>query len=53
MFGKDRLREAIRSASDRPATEIEAEVLRRLYEFLGPVKPKDDVTFVVVKVVPG
>ena len=50
MFGKARLRQAIRAAAAGTASDIETEVSRTLNDFLGPVKPKDDVTFVVVKI---
>jgi serine phosphatase RsbU (regulator of sigma subunit) len=52
QFGKDRLREVIREAAARPATEIAAAVRDRLTAFRGDSKSVDDVTFVIVKVLP-
>lgn len=49
MFGKERLREAIRASASGSAADIEAEVSRRLSSFLGAARPKDDVTFLVIK----
>jgi sigma-B regulation protein RsbU (phosphoserine phosphatase) len=49
-FGKERLREIIREAADRPAQEIAAAVRERLTAFRGDAKSVDDVTFVIVKV---
>lgn len=50
LFGKDRLRDAIRAIADRPAAEICEEIVRRVNEFRGDRRPTDDVTFVVIKV---
>jgi serine phosphatase RsbU (regulator of sigma subunit) len=52
QFGKDRLRDVIREAATRPAEEIAAAVRERLTAFRGDTKSVDDVTFVIVKVLP-
>jgi sigma-B regulation protein RsbU (phosphoserine phosphatase) len=49
MFGKQRLRDAIRAAASGSAREIERHVVRALTTFLDGVSPADDVTFIVVK----
>jgi sigma-B regulation protein RsbU (phosphoserine phosphatase) len=51
QFGKERLREAIRSAASETAAEIVESILARLTEFRGDCRQTDDVTFVVVKAV--
>src|SRR5262249_34313920 len=50
QFGKDRLREVLRTCAARPASEIAHAVRERLTAFRGDVKSVDDVTYVVVKV---
>ena len=50
LFGKDRLRDAIRAAGSGSADEIVARVRQDLIAFRGDAKSVDDVTFVVVKV---
>jgi sigma-B regulation protein RsbU (phosphoserine phosphatase) len=50
QYGKDRLRTVIRECAARSAEEIVRAVRARLSAFRGDVKPVDDVTFVVVKV---
>jgi sigma-B regulation protein RsbU (phosphoserine phosphatase) len=52
-FGKDRLREAIRESAAGCAEEIAGAVRDRLVGFRGDARQVDDVTFVVVKVLPG
>jgi sigma-B regulation protein RsbU (phosphoserine phosphatase) len=52
-YGKDRLREAIREGAARSAEEIARSIRARLTAFRGDVKSVDDVTFVVVKVLPA
>jgi sigma-B regulation protein RsbU (phosphoserine phosphatase) len=52
QFGKDRLREVIRASAARSADEIAGAVRERLTAFRGDAKSVDDVTFVVVKVLP-
>src|SRR5262249_30899882 len=53
QYGKDRLREAIRQCATCSADEIVRSVRARLTAFRGDAKSVDDVTFVVVKVLPG
>ncbi|MBE9534286.1 MAG: serine/threonine-protein phosphatase, partial [Proteobacteria bacterium] len=50
MFGKKRLHEIIRSNGQKPAKEIQKEVLTELDRFQGSTVPEDDVTIVVIKV---
>jgi serine phosphatase RsbU (regulator of sigma subunit) len=50
QFGKPRLREVLRAAAGRTATEIVQAVLEQLTQFRGSRRPVDDVTFVVIKV---
>ncbi len=50
FFGKDRLRAAIRGAGRASAAEIKRAILDAMAAFLGPARPADDVTFVIVKV---
>jgi len=49
MFGRERLRRAIRDNRDRSAGEILSAVSKRVREFAGPGKREDDLTLVVVK----
>ena len=51
MFGKERFKALIRSAAGMPAEKIVDSVRVALYEFTGGLKPEDDITLVVVKVV--
>src|SRR5262245_30453307 len=51
-FGKDRLREAIRESAAGSADEIARAVRDRLAAFRSDSRQVDDVTFVVVKVLP-
>jgi sigma-B regulation protein RsbU (phosphoserine phosphatase) len=48
-FGKDRLRDAIRTSATASADEIAGTIRERLAQFRGDAKQVDDVTFVVVK----
>jgi len=50
MFGKERLHEIIRSNAQKPAKEIQKEVLVELDKFRGSTVLEDDVTIVVIKV---
>jgi sigma-B regulation protein RsbU (phosphoserine phosphatase) len=50
QFGKERLREAIRSSAMLPAAEIVQTVLERHAVFRGECRPMDDVTFVIIRV---
>src|SRR5262249_50790409 len=51
-FGKDRLREGIRASAAGSAEEIARAVRDRLARFRGDARQVDDVTFVIVKVLP-
>jgi phosphoserine phosphatase RsbU/P len=50
LFGKDRLRDAIRASARGSASEIVAAILDRLNNFRCAGRPSDDITFIVVKV---
>jgi phosphoserine phosphatase RsbU/P len=50
-FGKQRLREAIQTASEGSAEQIAQAIRDALGRFRGDAKPVDDVTFVVVKTI--
>jgi serine phosphatase RsbU (regulator of sigma subunit) len=52
-FGKERLREVIRKSAVRSAADICAAIRDRLGRFRGDAKQVDDVTYVVIKMVPG
>ena len=52
QFGKDRLRDVIRESAAGTANDITSAVRERLTAFRGEMKSVDDVTFVVVKVLP-
>ena len=52
MFGKDRLRAAIRTAAAGSAAEMVREIRARLADFRGNSEIIDDVTFVVLKFTP-
>jgi sigma-B regulation protein RsbU (phosphoserine phosphatase) len=49
-FGKDRLREIIRSSAATSATEIASAIRTQLVAYRGDARQVDDVTYVVVKV---
>jgi sigma-B regulation protein RsbU (phosphoserine phosphatase) len=53
QFGKERLRAVIRESAARSADDIARAVRERLTAFRGDVRSVDDVTFVVVKVLPA
>jgi sigma-B regulation protein RsbU (phosphoserine phosphatase) len=53
QFGKDRLRAVLRECAARSADEIAHALRERLILFRGDAKPVDDVTFVVVKILPN
>lgn len=50
MFGKERLRDIVRQMSSRGADAILERVFQAQAEFSGGMKPADDITLVVVKV---
>jgi len=52
QFGKDRLRDVIRESAARSAADITQILRERLTAFRGETKSVDDVTFVVVKMLP-
>jgi sigma-B regulation protein RsbU (phosphoserine phosphatase) len=52
QYGKDRLRQVIRECAARSADEIVHAVRDQLTAFRGDAKSVDDVTFVVVKMLP-
>jgi sigma-B regulation protein RsbU (phosphoserine phosphatase) len=51
QFGKQRLRDAIQTASEGSAEQIAQAIRDALARFRGDAKPVDDVTFVVVKTI--
>jgi sigma-B regulation protein RsbU (phosphoserine phosphatase) len=51
-FGKDRLREVIRTSARGSAADISTAIRERLVAFRRDARQVDDVTFVVVKVLP-
>jgi serine phosphatase RsbU (regulator of sigma subunit) len=51
-FGKDRLRAVIRESAAGSAADISQAIRNRLAAFRGDARQVDDVTFVVVKVLP-
>jgi sigma-B regulation protein RsbU (phosphoserine phosphatase) len=52
-FGKDRLRDIIRTFASRPAADISNAIHEELTRFRGDAKQVDDVTYVVIKVAAG
>lgn len=52
MFGKDQFRDILRKNAARPATEIAAVLEGALDAFRGTASQKDDVTFVIVRMMP-
>jgi serine phosphatase RsbU (regulator of sigma subunit) len=50
MYGKNRVRQALRQSADRPAADIVSAVLAGLKAFMGSTPPEDDVTLVAIKV---
>lgn len=50
MFGKDRVCDLIRRFADHSAAEISKQIISRFSIFLGGKSPKDDLSFVIVKV---
>jgi sigma-B regulation protein RsbU (phosphoserine phosphatase) len=51
MFGKDRLKDIIRSHADSSADEIVQNIMNVLEQFRYPLKKEDDVTLVVIKII--
>jgi sigma-B regulation protein RsbU (phosphoserine phosphatase) len=53
MFGKTALKDVLRANADRSAQDTQAAVIEALKRFRGEQPLEDDVTMVVVKVLPG
>ena len=51
MFGKDRLKDIIRSHAGFSAAEIVHNIMSTLEQFRYPLKKEDDVTLVVIKII--
>ena len=51
MFGKERFKQLIRASAHAPAEQIVQKVKAALFEFTGGLKPEDDITLVIVKIV--
>jgi serine phosphatase RsbU (regulator of sigma subunit) len=52
QYGKDRLRAVIRGGASQPAAAIAQSIVASLNAFRGSDRPTDDVTFVIIKVLP-
>lgn len=52
MFGKERVRQALRAAAAQPAQEVLQALLKTLEDFRGHGAPEDDVTLLVMKTLP-
>lgn len=52
QFGKDRLRDVMRETAGGSAEDVARAVRERLLEFRGEARAVDDVTFVVIKILP-
>jgi sigma-B regulation protein RsbU (phosphoserine phosphatase) len=50
LFGKDALRDLIRTTSERSARDITKAVVQALDDFRKGLKPSDDITMVVIKI---
>ncbi len=51
MFGKDRLKDIIRSHAESSAAEIVHNIMSDLEQFRYPLKKEDDVTLVIIKII--
>ena len=51
MFGKDRLKDIIRSHAESSADEVVHSIMSALDQFRYPLKKEDDVTLVVIKII--
>jgi len=51
MFGKDRLKDIIRSHAESSAAEIVHNIMSALEQFRYPIEKEDDVTLVVIKII--
>ena len=52
LFGKERLHAVMRDAAAGTAADISRAIVDRLAAFRGPARQVDDVTFVVIKILP-
>ena len=52
MFGKAAVRKLLREQCHRSAPEIVAALTGLVQQFVGDARPEDDLTMVVVKIVP-
>lgn len=50
LFGKERLREIVRSQADKSAKDMKKAVLEAVQNYRGSQKQEDDITLVIVKV---
>jgi sigma-B regulation protein RsbU (phosphoserine phosphatase) len=50
MFGMERVREMLRRNAHQSAEKISEKIIAEMIRFRGQVRPEDDLTFVVVKV---
>jgi sigma-B regulation protein RsbU (phosphoserine phosphatase) len=50
MFGKENLKQVIRSQAKKTAKEIVSAIIEATDEFRGPVERQDDITIVIIKV---
>jgi serine phosphatase RsbU (regulator of sigma subunit) len=53
QYSKERLREVIRASAGGTAADISHAIIESLRKFRGECRPTDDVTFVVIKVLPA
>jgi sigma-B regulation protein RsbU (phosphoserine phosphatase) len=51
MFGKERLKSHVRKYAGVSSKEMISVIINSLNEFQGTVKPEDDVTLVIIKIV--
>ena len=49
MFGKERLEQLLKTHGDRPAEEINREVVAAVLEFIGTAARTDDITLTVIR----
>ncbi|MFC2049400.1 PP2C family protein-serine/threonine phosphatase, partial [Chlamydiota bacterium] len=50
FFGASRLEECIRESGDKSATELAAEIVRRVSQFVGEAPQHDDITLLAMKI---
>jgi sigma-B regulation protein RsbU (phosphoserine phosphatase) len=51
MYGKERLKALVRDCAGYSSKELVAAIINSLTKFQGAVKPEDDVTIVVIKII--